>query len=351
MIDAIYFDGRTTRRQPVTMVMLNGVVAVRGDGIRHNMKLSRIDISERLEHAPRIMRFPDGEYMEVSSSGLDKLLAAHGYQEPWVVRWQQNWLLSLSALISLLALLIAGYQWGLPQAADKIAQHMPAALEKKIGDAELKLVDAGYMRPSTLDPVDQLRLQRLFSELKQPGGEKTPYRLEFRSSQVGPNAFALPNGVIIMTDQLVKLADNDQAVLAVLGHELGHVRRRHSMRNLLQALGVGVVINIIIGDVSSALAAAPTILLDQKYSRDFEREADQYAIDMMLANSVPLAPMAQLFEKMRDARSAGHGNEQSKNSGGNGPKGKIRRDTVSDYLSSHPSDDERIARLLAADKK
>jgi Zn-dependent protease with chaperone function len=374
MIDAIYFDGRTTRRQPVTMVMLKGVVAVRGDGIRHSMKLSRIDISERLEHAPRIMRFPDGEYVEISSPGLDKLLAANGYQDPWVVRWQQNWLLSLSALISLLALLIAGYQWGLPQAADKIAQHLPAALAQKIGDAQLKLIDAGYMQPSTLDPVNQLRLQRLFSELKQPRGEKTSYRLEFRHSQFGPNAFALPNGVIIMTDQLVMLANNDQAVLAVLGHELGHVQRRHSLRRLLQVLGVGVVINIIIGDVSSALAALPTFLLDQKYSRDFEREADQYAIDMMLANSVPLAPMAQLFEKMRDAHTTGYGNDQSKDSAGhtadsttrdgqdendeqddeapkNGPKGKTRRDAPIDYLSSHPSDEERIARLLAADKK
>jgi Zn-dependent protease with chaperone function len=271
-----------------------------------------------------------------------------------------------------LASLIAGYQWGLPQAADKIAQHLPAALEQKIGDAELKLIDTGYMRPSRLDPVDQTRLQKLFSELRQPRGEKTPYRLEFRDSQIGPNAFALPNGVIIMTDQLVMLANNDQAVLAVLGHELGHVQRRHSLRRLLQALGVGVVANIFIGDVSSALATVPTFLLDQKYSRDFEREADQYAIDMMHANSLPLAPMAQLFEKMHVAHTAGYGNEQSKDSEGhaaggttrddqddeeddetpkNGPKGKARHDTPINYLSSHPSDEERIARLSAADKK
>src|ERR1019366_6498522 len=99
-----------------------------------------------------------------------------------------------------------------------------------------------------------------------------------------------PNGAIVMTDQLVQMAGNDQAVLGVLGHELGHLQRRHSLRHLLQALGVGVVLNLWIGDVSSALAAMPTFLLDQKYSRDFEREADQYAIDMMHVNNVPLAP-------------------------------------------------------------
>lgn len=338
MIAATYFDARTTRRQPVTLLLHKGIFAMSGDGIRRSVKVSQLIISERLEHAPRIVHLPDGGRIEIDDPQFNKLLGKSGYRDPWVVRWQQRWMLSLCALASLLALLIAGYQWGLPWAADKIAQHVPASIEKKIGDEGLKLLDAGYMQPSKLDPVDQARLQRLFSELKQPRGEKTVYRLEFRDSKIGPNALALPNGVIVMTDQLVMLAHSDQAVLAVLAHELGHVHRRHSLRRLMQAIGVGVMINLFIGDVSSALAAVPTLLLDQKYSRDFEREADQYAIDMMQANGIPLSPMAELFRKMKidaEDHEDGEGDEGSE---------------LLDYFSSHPSDDERIARLKAADK-
>lgn len=386
MIDATYFDGQSSRPQPVTLIIQKRIVALRGADLRRSIRLSQLDISERLQYAPRILRFPDGAFLEISDPALNKLLRANRYRDPWVVGWQQNWLLSLFALISLLALLISGYQWGLPWAADKLAQHLPQSIERKIGEQELKIMDEHYLAPSKLDLADQARLQGLFAALKQPHGDRIAYRLEFRDGKIGPNAFALPNGTIVMTDQLVRLAGNDQAVLGVLGHELGHVRRRHSLRGLLQTVGVGVVLSMMVGDVSSALAAMPTFLLNQKYSRDFEREADQYAIDMMHANQLPLAPMAALFEKMQHARTdAGDeadankepesqtdgtaadrgntrdGNKDSTAAGGDDDEdeeeeeaskpgqGKPEREAMPEYFSSHPSDAERIAKLRAAD--
>lgn len=362
MITAIYFDGQSARRHTVTVLIHRGIVAISGEGIRRSIRLSKLDVSERLDNAPRILRLPDGGSVHSNDAGLDRLLRKNGYREPRVVRWQNNWPMSLFALISLLTLLIAGYQWGLPWAADNIAQHLPASVEKSIGDEQLQLIDDGYMEPSKLGPTEQARLRQLFAQLQQPRGEKTAYRLEFRSSKMGPNAFALPNGVIIMTDQLVTLARNDHAVLGVLSHELGHVQRRHSLRRMLQALGVGAVINLLVGDVSSVLAAAPTFLLDQKYSRDFEREADKYAIDMMRTNKLPLSPMADLFEKMALAHEHDHGEEDDSSSAAEEweededvtpqkppSKGKARRNRSMEYLSSHPSDEERIARLRASD--
>ncbi|RJG05300.1 hypothetical protein D3870_04060 [Noviherbaspirillum cavernae] len=351
MISATYFDGQTTRRHPVTLMMHKGVIAVTGEGIRRSVRLSKLNVSERLEHAPRIMRFPDGGFVEVQHRSLDKLLRKNGYRDPWVVHWQQNWAWSLIALITVLTLLIAGYQWGLPWAADKLAQRLPASLEKSLGDGQWKLIDEGYLRPSRLDAAEQARLRQLFAELARPRGEKTVYRLEFRDSRIGPNAFALPNGIIVMTDQLVTLARNDHAVLAVLAHELGHLQRHHSLRQLLQTAGTAVVVNLLIGDVSSVAAAAPTFLLDQKYSRDFEREADRYAIDMMRENGLPLSPMADLFERMgnalADADEGVEGEDEPLEDAGKKP----HRTDFSDYFSSHPSDQERIARLRAADAR
>lgn len=157
MIDAIYFDGQSTRRQPVTVVMLKRVVAMRGEGVKQSHRLSRLRVSERLDHAPRILYLPDGGRIHISDPQLDKLLAANGYREPRVVRWQRNWLLSLMALASVLTLLLSAYQWGLPWAADKAALHLPASLEQKIGDGQLALIDGRFMAPSELDPVDQAR--------------------------------------------------------------------------------------------------------------------------------------------------------------------------------------------------
>ncbi|MEN3294672.1 MAG: hypothetical protein V7642_3925, partial [Burkholderiales bacterium] len=310
---------------------------IAGAGYRRTVRIADLVISEPLEHAPRIMRLPTGGFLETNDPALNTLLAENGYRDPWVVRWQQRWPLSLLALVLMLALVTVGYRWGLPWTADRIARHLPMSIEKKIGDEQLKIIDAGQMQPSRLAPAEQERLKRLVSRLEQPHGEKTSYRLEFRDSREGPNAFALPNGVIVMTDQLVALAGNDQAIMAVLGHELGHLQRRHALRRLMQTLGVGVVINMFIGDVSTVMAAVPTLLLDQNYSRDFEREADQYAMDMMRANRIPLSPMADLFERMGTPPAAGRAaSPQQANRAG--------------YFSSHPSDRERIANLRAADQ-
>ncbi|MEN9867882.1 MAG: hypothetical protein RL748_3472, partial [Pseudomonadota bacterium] len=366
------------------LIIQKRIVAMRGAGIHRSIRLSKLAISERLQHAPRILRFPEGDFIEVSAPKLNTVLKANRYHDSRVVQWQQNWPLSLAALILLLALLISGYQWGLPAAADKLAQNLPPTLEIAIGEQTMKLMDQDGLTASTLPAEHQARLRRLFAQLNQPNNEKTHYRLEFRNGElIGPNAFALPNGVIIMTDQLVRLAGNDQAILGVLGHELGHVQRRHFLRNLFQTVGVGVVFNLMLGDISSVLAVAPTILLDSKYSRDFEREADDYAIAMMQNNKLSLLPMVALFEaldagrtkaaddsrpdgKVADEDEAGaegeeggqkDASEQRDDSGqpdpdstpaAKRPTPENRPERAENYLSTHPSHAERIAKLRAA---
>lgn len=267
--------------------------------------------------------------LEVGDAGIDQLLTENRYRNPRIVRWQQRWRQSLACLVCLVLVLISGYQWGVPWGIEQLAQQLPPSVERSLGEQSLAQMDQhGMMRPSRLPPNEQARLRLAFDGLRQPRGEHTVHRLEFRDSAAGPNGFALPGGIMVMTDQLVSMAGDDGAVLGVLAHELGHVERRHAMRGLMQAAGVGLVLNLALGDVSSVLAIAPAFLLEQSYSCQFEREADQYAIDMLHANQLPLAPLAELFEQMGD---------------------DSQRCDDADYMSSHPSDAERLARFRQAD--
>jgi Zn-dependent protease with chaperone function len=362
MIDASYFDGQSTRRHAVTVVIHKRVVSIRGAGIHRTIRMSQLDISERLQHAPRILRFPDGAFIEADSPELTRMLAQNSYREPWVVRWQHNWHLSLLALVFLLTALISGYQWGIPWAADKVAARVPLTLAKQLGEGELALLDEAMMKPSKLPVAEQARLRLMFSQLAQPRGEKTSYQILFRDSRIGPNAFAIPNGMIIMTDQMVRLAGDDQAVMGVLAHELGHLQRRHGVRSLLQTVGVAAIVNLWMGDISSVVSMAPAFLLSQKYSRDFERESDQYAIDMLRHNRLALTPMADMFARFSDRNAlraalaemgedADEGEAADDQADQGEPDGASGQDDESDsYFSSHPSDAERIARLRAADK-
>ena len=114
------------------------------------------------------------------------------------------------------------------------------------------------------------------------------------------NAFALPGGTVVLFDGLVDLAQDDDQILGVLGHELGHVRARHSTRQLLQALGVGAVAGLLWGDFSTVAANVPIVLGVMRYGRAFEDEADAFALAFMRANRLP--PQAlELRHSRRDA--------------------------------------------------
>ena len=144
---------------------------------------------------------------------------------------------------------------------------------------------------------------------------------------IGANALALPSGTIIVTDDLVTLARDDREIFGVLAHEAGHVDHRHGLRNILQNSIVGLVVAWFIGDVSSIAAAAPTALLEASYSRELEREADMYAVEVLRTNGIPVRHFAEILRRL-DVDSGGS---------------EISR--AFDYLSSHPATSERLQQL------
>src|SRR4030095_10063794 len=116
-------------------------------------------------------------------------------------------------------------------------------------------------------------------------------------SRIGPNAFALPGGTIILTDDLVKRVGADEAVLiGVLGHELGHLRHRHGMRMLIEVGALGAIASVLVGDFSTLLASMPVWLGQAAYSRDAEREADAEAVRVLRASGASPAVMVGFFE-------------------------------------------------------
>jgi predicted Zn-dependent protease len=102
------------------------------------------------------------------------------------------------------------------------------------------------------------------------------------SPVIGANAFALPSGIIVLTVSGEAGAGGRRgpAVLA----QSGHVRHRHIMRRLLEGSAVALLVAGVTGDVAAATslaAAAPTLVLQSKFSRDNEREADAYALGLL----------------------------------------------------------------------
>jgi Zn-dependent protease with chaperone function len=246
-----------------------------------------------------------------------------------VSRWQRRTVLAVASAIATLALLAVGYRFGLPRLAESVAKGLPESWVQALGGHTLDALDETVFEPTALDPAWREALTARLEALRPPDGEVPAHTLHFRGGAMGANAFALPGGEIVVTDALVELSHSDEEVLGVLAHELGHLRERHALRGLIQASVVGMLIAVWLGDVGSVATALPAFVLEAKYSRDFEREADHYAVTLFAANGMDARPLADLLQRL----------ESSRDGGAPDPHG------LSAYLASHPATAERIRAL------
>lgn len=289
--------------------------------------LAEVEISERVANIPRRIVFPGlGSFETTDNDGVDRALAAHG-RGPGLVHWlETRWPIAIASLAAVALGSFLFVRFGLPALADLAARTLPASVDRVIGSRTLELLDQAVLEPSELPEERQRELEERFAGMARPLEDGHDDRLVLRHApSLGPNAVALPSGLVVMTDDLVELAEDDEELVAVLAHELGHVRGRHALRQLLQSTGVSAVAFALLGDVSSAsafLGAVPA-LLQAKNSRDFEREADAFAKGWLVRNEIdPIRFDAILCRMQRKA-------------GGDEDSGFAR------YLASHPSTNER----------
>ncbi len=341
-LDVRFFDGQSSRPHAARLRVEEDALVIEpaaGEDFAP-LVLARGDVRwpERTRHGGRIAQLPHGASVQaLDVPAWDAWTAGLGHRDGWVVRAQQSWRGVLIAFVVLIAAAAAMYQWTLPWAARGMTALVPQRADALIGAQVLASLDDSLLLPSTLPAQDQARIREGFARMVRMAhpDDAPPWKLEFRRARderLGPNALALPGGAIVLTDELVRLLpDNDDAVLGVLGHEFGHVRLRHAMRQLVQASAVGIVASAAFGDYGTLITSAPVLLATLGYSRDAEREADVESLRLMRIAGIPPRAMADFFEAIEQWQEARRGDQ-----GG-------ETDFLGLAFSSHPATAERIA--------
>jgi Zn-dependent protease with chaperone function len=307
-----------------------GGLRVRGGGIDLAWPLAEVRVSERIGNSRRRLYFPDGAQCETADNdAVDSIFAASTPTGSRLLHhWESRLRYALAALVITLAAGWAIVFWGVPALAKQVAFALPAQTEQLIGRDALATLDRFVFKPSQLPAERQQAMRKLHARMAADIGGGSGDRIELRvGGRAGANALALPAGIIVLTDELVNLAKDDREIEAVLAHEFGHQRQRHILRHVLQDSTAALLVAVAIGDLSSLtslLAAAPTLLLQAKFSRDFEREADDFALDYLDRKSIPSEMFAAILERLEKSRPGG-------------------RD-MPDFLSTHPEVRVRIER-------
>lgn len=338
-LPGLWFDGRASRARPVRVRLMPGLLSVDGldDARTCEWSIQSVAISPRLGSTPRVLRLPDGARIEVADSPLFTQWLG---QPVGTIERAADWLerrrgaivvAAASTVLATLAFLHSGVPW----LAGKAAAHVPGMVERQAANQVVALLRRTGVRTSTLEPDRQLALQRQFGQLV--AGEPRAQEMQLvlvHAPSIGPNAFALPDGRIYLTDELVEMTGSDAELMAVLAHEAGHHVHRHAMRQALESSSVFLLAGVLLGDVSgSSLAVSlPAVLLSNGFSRGHEREADDYAFALLKRRGISPKAFATVMRRLlkRDPADGG------------GPIG---------YLSTHPPTPQRIKAAEAAARR
>lgn len=139
------------------------------------------------------------------------------------------------------------------------------------------------------------------------------------------NAFALPDGTIVVFTGLLGKMKNPEELVALLSHEAAHVNNRHSVKMLARNLAGYLFISILFSDINgimAVLAENAESLQSLSYSRSFENEADEQGLAIMINNHIDPQGMTTLFSRLKTEELA-----------------------IPAFLSTHPVTDDRIANI------
>ncbi|WP_343641099.1 M48 family metallopeptidase [Roseateles sp.] len=237
-----------------------------------------------------------------------------------------SWVLSLCGLI-LLILLVA---WFDRQGAGLLARAalplVPTKLDQAVGNEVEEQIEHEWLKPSQLPERRQKEIVDRFDDIASRVFPGVPLDVRFarQGDRAGFNAMALPNGTIIVFDGLAEALTDDE-LMAVLGHEAGHVKHRHAMRQVVQGIGLLSVAGVVLGDFSTVAAGSMASLQALRYSRNAERESDAEAQRLILREHLPNETLVGAWSKLR---------EEMRREG--------RSDRGAEWLSTHPPIAERI---------
>ena len=193
--------------------------------------------------------------------------------------------------VALLALIVIAYFYLLPPIAEKAAAFLPDSFDSYLGDTFWNT----FRNKNEIDSAKTNALEQFAAQINFENTKPLHFTV-VESNEV--NAFALPNGHIVVYSRILDSIQNSNELAALLAHEASHVNYRHSTKMLCRNLAGYMLISLIFSDVNGIMAVMADNaeqLNTLSYSRKFEQEADEQGLKILMDNHIDPDGMVQLF--------------------------------------------------------
>ena len=174
------------------------------------------------------------------------------------------------------------------------------SFEQEIALGELvaaHIISAQYKEPLTSKTIDSM-MWAVSKRLKQqiPASAYDYNIVVLDDPQV--NAFTIPGGNVDVFKGLISFCDSPEQLAAVLAHEMGHVEKRHTVDRLVREFGLSILFSIMTGGDSVLLSDVYQTLISTGFSRSQEKEADQFALELLEDANISPKSIASFFRKL-----------------------------------------------------
>lgn len=337
--EAIYFDGKFSKANKVVLVLENIHWRIKSTDNSFQDILWNLD--EIQKPAVYIVGFKSYTYgnipkqvLEITNKDFKNSLESM-YPRFSLTRKNESFLFenkfrSIALMILFfIGVSLFGYFIIIPHLSESFVANLPAEKVEDIGAFLYENME------KEIDINDSLSIlmQDFANEIQQ----ESDFEMQVKVSNSDiVNAFAMPGGKIVVYKGLLDKIENENQLLALLGHEFTHTNERHVLKNLVKNLSGYLLISLVVGDTNGIIAILlenAHIINQLSFSRELEKEADIYGINLIAENNADPNGMHELFSLMQESS-----------------------DTSShkllEYISTHPDMKDRIeyTKSLAQDK-
>jgi beta-barrel assembly-enhancing protease len=264
---------------------------------------------------------------------------------PGSERWRYLWPgLILAIVVGSLVGASYAFNWS---PAKSIAQAIPYSARDAIGQQAVVSFTRGH--EVCKGAAGRAALDALAKKLSDAAGTERRFQFDVVNWDM-VNAFALPGEHIVILSELIADAKSADELAGVIAHEMGHGIELHPEAGIVRSIGITAAMELIFTGSSGTAGNIGAMLLQLRYSRDAETEADAHALRILQAARISSKPIAGFFDRLTAMEGGGDPDSESdtadpkKTDGGSTSSGQTNKSTsggLGDLFATHPSSPAR----------